>query len=169
MSLAMSRQHIALSVLTLALLLSACRPPATPLSPPIPTPAAGTSDELVLASEALPADAVILTTLLSDFTNKTGITVRLLPVAAGQALTMAAAGQAEVVLTGDQAAAEKFISDGHAPATSRSDPLFLNRYAVLPVNPTPEHKINLGGALAFVSWLASPDVKQKINQLSRIQ
>lgn len=165
----MFRQHIALSILTLALLLSACRPPAAPFSPPIPAPAAGTSDELVLASEALPADNVMLATLLPDFTNKTGITVRLLPVAAGQALAMAAAGEAEVVLTGDRAAADQFISDGYAPAIGRGDPLFLNRYVVLPVNPTPEHKINLGGALAFVSWLGSSDVQQKIDQLVRAQ
>ncbi len=167
----MFRQHIALLTqaltLTLALLLAACRPPATPLAPPVPSPAAGTSDELVLASEALPADSGLLAALLPDFTNKTGITVRLLPVAAGQALAMAAAGDADVVLTGDRVAAERFISEGHAPATGRGDPLFLNRYAVLPVNPTPEHKMNLGGAMAFVTWLGSSDVQQKIDQLGR--
>lgn len=165
----MSRQHIALLTLTLALLLPACRLPATPLPPLTPSPAAGTSDELVLASEALPSDSAMLAALLPDFTNKTGITVRLVPVAAGQALAMAAAGDAEVVLTGDPAAAEQFISAGHAPATGRSDPWFLGRYVVLPVNPTPEHKINLGGAMAFISWLSSADIQQKIEQPGRAE
>ena len=169
MTIAMFRQHIALYSLVLVLLLTACRPPATPLAPPVPSPAAGTSDELVLASEALPADSSLLAALLPDFTNKTGITVRLVPVAAGQALAMAAAGEADVVLTGDRAAADRFVSEGHAPAAGRSSPLFLNQYFVLPLNPTPEHKLNLGGALAFVTWLSSVDVQQKIDRLNRAQ
>ncbi len=163
----MSHKHIIFLIPWVVLLLAACRPQAAPFAPPIPTPVAGATDEIVVASDADAAATAVLTGLLNDFTNKTGINVRLLPAGPGQVLDMAASGDVDVVLTGDRATAERFISEGHTPAVGQLEPILLKRYFVLPVLPTSERKLNFGGATAFITWLGGADIQQQIQQLSR--
>lgn len=254
--------------------LTACAPPATPISLPDTTPAPGVRNELLLATTTSTYDTGLLDAILPDFEGKTGIRVRVLAVGTGQALALGRAGDADVLLVHARALEDQFVADGYAPARfdvmyndfvivgpaddpagllglptaaqafarlaetqarfiSRGDdsgthfkekeiwalagvtpqgdwyqsagqgmgsvltmageqqaytlsdrgtylarqaagldltimieedPPLRNPYGVLPVTPDKEHKINYGGAIAFVNWLTSSETQMLIAQ-----
>jgi tungstate transport system substrate-binding protein len=68
---------------------------------------------IVLASTTSVENSGLLAKVLSLFTKKTGIEVRVIAQGTGQALTTAARGDADVVLVHDPEAEDRFIAEGH--------------------------------------------------------
>jgi tungstate transport system substrate-binding protein len=67
---------------------------------------------ILLQSTTSPRDSGLYNHLLPMFKAKTGIDVRVVAVGTGQALKNAENGDADVVITHDPAAEEKFVADG---------------------------------------------------------
>ncbi|RME85038.1 MAG: tungsten ABC transporter substrate-binding protein [Caldilineae bacterium] len=113
----MSLRHIViLSFLLFAV--AACLPPVGVEQPP----AAGTRDELVLATTTSTYDSGLLDYILPDFERKTGIRVRVIAVGTGQALALGKAGDADVLLVHAREREEQFVAEGYAP--SRHDVMY---------------------------------------------
>jgi tungstate transport system substrate-binding protein len=68
---------------------------------------------IVLASTTSVDNSGLLAALLPQFTEATGITVRILALGTGQALDTARRGDADIVLVHDPEAEQKFIDDGN--------------------------------------------------------
>jgi tungstate transport system substrate-binding protein len=69
-------------------------------------------ETILLASTTSVENSGLLAHILPEFTNKTGITVRVLALGTGQALATAAHGDADLVLVHDPEAEDKFIAAG---------------------------------------------------------
>lgn len=67
---------------------------------------------IVVASTTSTAQSGLFGHLLPQFTQATGIAVRVVALGTGQALDMARRGDADVVLVHDQAAEERFVAEG---------------------------------------------------------
>jgi tungstate transport system substrate-binding protein len=74
---------------------------------------AGANETIVLASTTSVENSGLLARILPEFTNKTGISVRVLAQGTGQALATAARGDADLVLVHDPEAEQQFIAEGH--------------------------------------------------------
>ncbi|HEX9535372.1 MAG TPA: substrate-binding domain-containing protein [Stellaceae bacterium] len=74
---------------------------------------AGANETIVLASTTSVENSGLLARILPEFTNKAGISVRVLAQGTGQALTTAARGDADLVLVHDPEAEQQFIAEGH--------------------------------------------------------
>jgi tungstate transport system substrate-binding protein len=74
---------------------------------------AGANETIVLASTTSVENSGLLAHILPEFTNKTGISVRVLAQGTGQALATAARGDADLVLVHDPEAEQEFIAEGH--------------------------------------------------------
>lgn len=72
-----------------------------------------TTKTLILATTTSTEQTGLLETILPDFTQKTGIEVKVIAVGTGQALEMGKNGEADVLLVHSKAAEEDFISDGY--------------------------------------------------------
>ncbi len=116
----MLSRHIGIVVMGVLLLglLTAC---TNPLNDE-PTPAAGTKNELVLATTTSTYDSGLLDAILPDFEVKTGIRVRVIAVGTGQALALGRAGDADVLLVHARQLEDQFVADGYAP--SRTDVMY---------------------------------------------
>jgi tungstate transport system substrate-binding protein len=68
---------------------------------------------MVLASTTSVENSGLLSHILPEFTRQTGIEVRVVAVGTGQALAIAARGDADLVLVHDPEAEEKFMAAGH--------------------------------------------------------
>jgi tungstate transport system substrate-binding protein len=68
---------------------------------------------VVLASTTSVENSGLLRHILPEFTRQTGIEVRVVAVGTGQALAIAARGDADLVLVHDPDAEEKFMAAGH--------------------------------------------------------
>ncbi|MCG3201033.1 MAG: Tungstate-binding protein TupA [Gammaproteobacteria bacterium] len=68
---------------------------------------------ITLASTTSTQNSGLFDYLLPAFTRKTGIEVRVIAVGTGQALRLAANGDADVLLVHDKAGEMRFMSDGH--------------------------------------------------------
>jgi tungstate transport system substrate-binding protein len=83
----------------------------------IPAPASAESDSphraIVLASTTSVDNSGLLRHILPEFTRQTGIEVRVVAVGTGQALAIAARGDADLVLVHDPDAENKFMAAGH--------------------------------------------------------
>jgi tungstate transport system substrate-binding protein len=71
------------------------------------------AETIVLASTTSVENSGLLGHILPEFTQKTGIAVRVLAQGTGQALATAARGDADLVLVHDPEAEQQFITDGH--------------------------------------------------------
>jgi tungstate transport system substrate-binding protein len=68
---------------------------------------------IALASTTSVENSGLLARILPEFSQKTGITVRVLAQGSGQALATAARGNADLVLVHDPEAEQQFIAEGH--------------------------------------------------------
>ena len=71
------------------------------------------AETIVLASTTSVENSGFLAHILPEFTNKTGISVRVLAQGTGQALATAERGDADLVLVHDPEAEQQFIAEGH--------------------------------------------------------
>src|SRR5271163_2931985 len=71
---------------------------------------------IVLASTTSVENSGLLAHILPQFTNETGITVKVVAVGTGQALDIARRGDADLVLVHDPDAEKRFVDDGDGPA-----------------------------------------------------
>lgn len=134
-----------ISVLLIAALLLGC---AVPTEPPTPAPATPTSapvepivapaatpepvaaptleavdpQELILATTTSTEDSGLLDVILPVFTEETGVTVNLIAVGTGQALTLGRDGNADVLLVHARAQEDAFMNEGHG--VRREDVMF---------------------------------------------
>jgi tungstate transport system substrate-binding protein len=73
-------------------------------------------ETILLASTTSVENSGLLARILPEFTNQTGISVRILAQGTGQALATAARGDADLVLVHDPEAEQQFIAEGHGAA-----------------------------------------------------
>jgi tungstate transport system substrate-binding protein len=83
------------------------------LGPLALAPAQAANVSIVLASTTSVEDSGLLEHILPQFTDKTGIAVRVVAQGTGQALDTARRGDADLVLVHDPDAEKKFIDDGN--------------------------------------------------------
>ena len=76
-------------------------------------PIARADQAIVLASTTSVENSGLLSAILPQFRQNTGIEVRVLALGTGQALDTARRGDADVVLVHDSEAEEQFIAEGH--------------------------------------------------------
>jgi len=82
------------------------------IGPLLFAPAQAANDTIVLASTTSVENSGLLAHILRQFTEKTGIVVRVVAQGTGQALETARRGDADLVLVHDPEAEGKFVSDG---------------------------------------------------------
>src|SRR3974390_2206428 len=75
-------------------------------------PAIGQERSIVVASTTSTRDSGLFDYLLPLFTQKTGISVKVVAVGAGQALDVGRRGEADVVLAQAKWKEQKFVADG---------------------------------------------------------
>jgi tungstate transport system substrate-binding protein len=80
---------------------------------PAPAGDAPRHPSIVLASTTSVENSGLLQHILPEFTRKTGIEVRVVAVGTGQALAIAARGDADLVLVHDPDAEQQFMAAGH--------------------------------------------------------
>ncbi|MDF2569131.1 MAG: TupB [Sporomusa sp.] len=108
--------YLALLVLGLAVLLTACS------TPTVQPQSAQPQRQLLLSSTIGPIDAGIVTVLEDEFQKKTGIVVRHVGAGTGATLEMAKSGNFDLVLVHAKALEEKFVADGFG--TKRYDLMY---------------------------------------------
>src|SRR2546430_17154004 len=84
-------------------------------------PIARADQAIVLASTTSVENSGLLSAILPQFRQNTGIEVRVLALGTGQALDTARRGDADVVLVHDSEAEEQFIAEGHGVDRTRSE------------------------------------------------
>ncbi|MCX5828192.1 MAG: substrate-binding domain-containing protein, partial [Deltaproteobacteria bacterium] len=77
------------------------------------TPAQPKQKNIILATTTSTQDTGLLDVLIPIFEKKTGYFVKTIAVGSGQAMTMGAKGEADVLLVHSQAAEKKFMADGN--------------------------------------------------------
>lgn len=83
------------------------------LSPANAVPAQPKQKNIILATTTSTQDTGLLDVLIPMFEKKTGYFVKTIAVGSGQAMTMGAKGEADVLLVHSQAAEQKFMADGN--------------------------------------------------------
>jgi tungstate transport system substrate-binding protein len=94
-------RHVAVVVLSLAVLTFGCDRPPHP------------SGKLTLATTTSTQDSGLLDVLVPLFRRQTGIEVRVVAVGSGQALQLGRRGDADVILAHSPAAEKRFLAEGH--------------------------------------------------------
>jgi tungstate transport system substrate-binding protein len=79
----------------------------------VPGHAVAQEKSIVVASTTSTKDTGLFEHLLPLFTQKTGITVKVLAVGTGQALDIARRGNADVVFVHAKSAEQTFVAEGH--------------------------------------------------------
>ena len=108
---------------------------ADPTAPPEPTPTVEVVEEpgrLILATTTSTYDSGLLDAILPDFEAKHNADVDVIAVGTGQALSMAANGDADVVLVHARSREETFVADGHG--TARYDVMYNDFVIVGPAD-----------------------------------
>lgn len=82
-------------------------------SPANAGPAQPKQKNIILATTTSTQDTGLLDVLIPMFEKKTGYFVKTIAVGSGQAMTMGAKGEADVLLVHSQAAEQKFMADGN--------------------------------------------------------
>jgi len=104
---------------------------------------------IVLATTTSTDQTGLLDALLPDFTEKTGIEVKVVAVGTGQALEMGKNGEADVVLVHAKASEEQFVEEGYG--VERFDVMY-NDFVLLGAEPLPEAlKNDIIGAFQYLS------------------
>lgn len=176
--------HQLLSIfLFLAMLLSACAPPAVPTEAPAqptkapaeptqvpPTqPAESTSeatqrvrqeDKLILATTTSTQDSGLLDIILPDFENQAGVDVDVIAVGTGQALTLGEDGNADVLLVHARAREDEFMNAGHG--VRREDVMYNDFVIVGPASDPAgiQGMTNAAEAMSKISSSESPFVSR---------
>ncbi|PRD68408.1 tungsten ABC transporter substrate-binding protein [Malikia spinosa] len=78
-------------------------------------PVAAQSPSIVVASTTSTEQSGLFGHILPEFTQASGIAVKVVALGTGQAIDMARRGDADVLFVHDKAAEEKFVADGFAP------------------------------------------------------
>jgi tungstate transport system substrate-binding protein len=91
-------------------------------------PAIGQEKSIVVASTTSTQESGLLDYLLPLFTQKTGIRVHVLAVGTGQALDLGRRGEADVVLTHNKSAEQKFVAEGEGV---KRFPVMYNDFVLL--------------------------------------
>src|SRR3990172_7632768 len=138
---------------------------------------------IVLATGHTLRDSGLLDVLIPVFEKKTGYIVRPIAVGTGQALTMGKRGDADILLTHDPEAEAPLVKEAY-PFTDRAtflnlqktlgleillegDPVLLNLYSVMEVNPAKRPKANHAGARAFSGFLISEEGRALIKDFGK--
>jgi tungstate transport system substrate-binding protein len=113
-------------------------PPAPTQAPPTAAPAQPEStatnppmaeaNKIILATTTSTEDSGLLDYLLPDFQKETGITVDVIAVGTGQALTLGQDGNADVLLVHARAREDKFMAAGHG---IRREDVMYNDFVVV--------------------------------------
>jgi len=85
---------------------------------------------IILATTTSTRDSGLLDNILGDFTDKTGITVKVVAVGTGKALQMGRDGEADVLLVHAKASEEEFVAEGYG--TERFDVMYNDFIVVGP-------------------------------------
>ncbi len=119
-------------LLLLVALLAGCASPAveeTAVEEVSEVPAEGVEAKtMILATTTSTDDSGLLKVILPDFTAKTGITVEVVAVGTGQAITLGQDGNADVLLVHDRNRENAYIEEGHG--TRREDVMY-NDYVIV--------------------------------------
>src|SRR4029077_4852535 len=78
----------------------------------LPVPAAAQRSPVILSTTTSTQDSGLLDVLVPLFEQKTGYTIKTIAVGSGQALALAARGEADVVLAHAPALEKKYVADG---------------------------------------------------------
>jgi tungstate transport system substrate-binding protein len=78
-------------------------------------PVAAQSPSIVVASTTSTEQSGLFGHILPEFSQASGIAVKVVALGTGQAIDMARRGDADVLFVHDKAAEEKFVADGFAP------------------------------------------------------
>ena len=113
---------------------------------------AAAAETIVLASTTSVENSGLLAHILPEFTNKTGISVRVLAQGTGQALATAARGDADLVLVHDPEAEQQFIAEGHGAERRQ---IAWNDFIVVGPRADPAHIA--GGQDAVAAFTAIAD------------
>jgi tungstate transport system substrate-binding protein len=109
-------------------------------------------EAIVLASTTSVENSGLLAHILPEFTEKTGIQVRVLAQGTGQALATAARGDADLVLVHDPEAEAEFIAAGHG--TQRRQ-IAWNDFVVVGPRADPAHIAGGHDAVAALTAIAA--------------
>ena len=110
---------------------------------------AGAGETIVLASTTSVENSGRLARILPEFTDKTGISVRVLAQGTGQALATAARGDADLVLVHDPEAEQQFVAEGHGAERRQ---IAWNDFIVVGPRSDPAHIA--GGRAAVAAFTA---------------
>ena len=113
-------------------------------------PAAAQQPFIVLASTTSTEQSGLFGHVLPQFTQATGIAVRVVALGTGQALDTARRGDADAVLVHDTAAEEKFVADGFA---AKRVPVMFNDFVLVgpATDPARARGTDIAAALARVA------------------
>jgi tungstate transport system substrate-binding protein len=103
---------------------------------------------LILSTTTSTQDSGLLDYLLGDFTEKTGIEVKVVAVGSGKALQMGKDGEADVLLVHAKSAEEAFVSEGYG--TARFDVMY-NDFILVGPSDDPANLQNLAPNDALVA------------------
>ena len=84
--------------------------------------------QFILATTTSTENSGLLTAILPDFTEKTGITAEVVAVGTGQALSLGESGDADVLLVHARAREDAFMEAGHG---SRREDVMYNDFVIL--------------------------------------
>ncbi|MCK8061134.1 MULTISPECIES: extracellular solute-binding protein [unclassified Fusibacter] len=103
---------------------------------------------IVLATTTSTDHTGLLDAIIPDFTEKTGIEVKVVAVGTGQALEMGKTGEADVLLVHAKASEVAFVEDGYG--IERFDVMY-NDFVLLGAEPLPEvYKQDINGAFQYL-------------------
>ena len=91
-------------------------------APATEEPASELGDTLLLATTTSTRDSGLLDAILGDFTEKTGVEVKVIAVGTGKALQMGRDGEADALLVHAKTSEETFVADGYG--TERFDVMY---------------------------------------------
>jgi tungstate transport system substrate-binding protein len=107
------QSHAARRLIALTLILATLGGAMATVAQPLPrTAESADSSHIVMASTTSTEQSGLFTHVLPRFTAKTGIQVRVVALGTGQAIAVAARGDADLLLVHDKVAEEKFVADG---------------------------------------------------------
>lgn len=128
------------------LALVACSPP------PLPTLQATSPQRLILATTTSTENSGLLAYLLPDFEAQYNAEVDVVAVGTGQAIEIASAGDADVILVHARAQEDKFVADGHG--TARYDVMY-NDFVIIGPDSDPASIRGLSDAAAAFACIAA--------------
>ncbi len=113
---------------------------------------------IILATTTSTEQTGLLDALIPDFTEKTGIEVKVVAVGTGQALEMGQNGEADVLLVHAKSSEEAFVEEGYG--IKRYDVMY-NDFVLVGTEPLPEaYQKDIVGALDYIAAQQYPFVSR---------